>query len=73
MRKRALTVYYNENTMEVTKVDFGKDFLKAGALSRLDVLKDSYSYITEIYNLTIKEWETELTEASDIQRFKGVK
>ena len=60
--KRALTVYYDEDSMELVKVDFGKEFAGDNALARADVLKDTFEYIAETYNATLTEMEEEWKE-----------
>jgi len=55
--KRALTVYYDEESMELAKVEFGKEFAGDTALARADVLKDIFEYIAESYYATIIEVE----------------
>jgi hypothetical protein len=60
--KRAFTVYYDEEIMELAKVEFGKEFAGDTALARGNVLKDAFEYIVETYNATLtemeEEWET---------------
>ena len=55
--KRALTVYYDEESMELAKVELGKEFAGGTALARADVLKDTFEYIAEAYYATIIEVE----------------
>ena len=55
--KRAITVYYDEESMELAKVEFGKEFAGGTALARADVLKDTFEYIAEAYYATIIEVE----------------
>ena len=55
--KRALTVYYDEESMELDNVEFGKEFEGETALARADVLKDTFEYIAETYNATLIEVE----------------
>ncbi len=55
--KRAFTIYYNEDSMELAKVEIGKDFAADTALARADVLKDTFEYIKETYNATLIEME----------------
>jgi hypothetical protein len=57
--KRAFTVYYDESSMELAKVEVGKDFAADTALARADVLKDCYEYFAETYNATLIEMEEE--------------
>jgi len=57
--KRAFTVYYDEDSMELAKVTIGEDFAAANALARADVLKDCHEYFAETYNTTLLEMEEE--------------
>ena len=57
--KRALTVYYDHHSMELTKVTFGKEFELGDALARADVLRDAVEYIIETYNTTLIEMDLE--------------
>jgi len=53
--KRALTLYYDEDSMELVKVSIGEDFAADTALARADVLKDCCEYLAETYNATMSE------------------
>ena len=55
--KRAFTIYYDENSMELAKVEFGQEFAADTALARADGLKDAFEYIVETYNATLIEVE----------------
>ena len=55
--KRAFTIYYDESSMELVKVEIGKDFAAAHAIAKADVLKDCYEYFAETYNTTLTEME----------------
>jgi hypothetical protein len=57
--KRAFTIYYDESSMEVEKVDIGDAFAADSVLARADVLKHCYEYFAETYNATLTEMEAE--------------
>ena len=48
-KKIALTVYFDENTGEVSNIDCTKRFSDEGPLFRMDVLKDSIEVLENIY------------------------
>ena len=48
-KKIALTIYFDENTGEVDKVDCTKRFSEEWPLFRIDVLKDSILALENIY------------------------
>ena len=57
--KRAFTIYYDEDSMEVAKVEVGATFAAYNALARADILKDCCEYLEETYNATLTEMEGE--------------
>ena len=68
--KRALTIYYDDDFMQLVKVDIASVFENEDTLSRADVLKDCVAYITELYNGTVAELndpQIPLSEKSGIE------
>lgn len=68
--KRALTIYYDDDFMQLVKVDIASVFENEDTLSRADVLKDCVAYITELYNGTVAEFndpQIPLSEKSGIE------
>ena len=68
--KRALTIYYDDDFMQLVKVDIASVFENECTLSRADVLKDCVEYITELYNGTVAELndpQIPLSEKSGIE------
>ena len=68
--KRALTIYYDDDFMQLVKVDIASVFENEYTLSRADVLKDCVEYITELYNGTVAELndpQIPLSEKSGIE------
>ena len=57
--KLALIVYYDEESMELDNVEFGKEFEGETALARADVLNDALEYIVATYNETIADMDEE--------------
>mgnify|MGYP003128018251 FL=1 len=53
--KRALTMYYDDDFIQLVKVDIASVFENEDTLSRADILKDCVAYITELYNGTVAE------------------
>ena len=48
-KKIAMTVYFDEHTGEVEKIDCTKRFAEEGPLFRIDVIKDTIIALENIY------------------------
>jgi hypothetical protein len=57
--KLALIVYYDEESMQLANVEFGKEFEGETALFRADVLSDTLEYVVATYNETIADMDEE--------------
>lgn len=53
--KRAITIYYDEDSMEFMKVDIAPVFENETPLARADVLKDCVEVTTALYNESVDE------------------
>ena len=61
-KKIALTIYFDENTGEVDKVDCTKRFSEEGPLFKLDVIKDIIIALEQIYNIEKSEFFNEYNQ-----------
>ena len=48
--KRAFTIYYDDDSMELAKVDMAPVFEQHNALAKADVLKDCLAVMEDLYN-----------------------
>jgi len=55
-KKIAITIYYDEHTGEVSKIDCTNRFAEEGPLFRMDVLKDSITALKSIYDFEKEEF-----------------
>ena len=65
MKKRIFTVFYDEDSMELCDVTYGKDFQLETKLGRADVLKDAVAFIKDAYNTSLTEWEKDLEKMAE--------
>ena len=70
-KKIALTIYFDENTGEVDKVDCTKRFSEEGPLFRIDVLKDAILALEMIYEFEKEMFFKELSESCNKQIAKA--
>lgn len=53
--KRAFTIYYDEDSMELSKVDIAPVFESQYPLGKADVLQDCIGAITELYHQAMED------------------
>lgn len=60
--KRAITFYYDEETGELSKIDFAEGFKNENALMQADVMGDIRGFIAARYKESVDASEHELVE-----------
>ena len=53
--QRVLTIYYDDDSMELTKVDIAPAFESVNPLGRVDVLQDCIEAIVDLYHQVMED------------------
>ena len=64
-KKIALTVYFDEHTGEIDKIDCTKRFSEEGPLFRIDVIKDTIIALENIYQFERTQFFNEFNEIGE--------
>ncbi len=64
-KKVALTIYFDEYTGEVEKIDGTKRFEHEGPLFRIDVLKDAITALENIYQYERCKYFSQFNDAGE--------
>ena len=64
-KKVALTVYFDEHSGEVDKIECTKRFENEGPLFRIDVIKDTIEALTNIYQYERSKFFNEFNDIGE--------
>ena len=64
-KKKALKVYFDDQTGEIDKIDCTKRFEEEGPLFRMDVIKDTIAVLENIYQYEKSLFFLEFTERGE--------
>lgn len=70
--KRAITVFYDDDTRSLAKIQESDVFNSADSLARLDILKELLSDIRDMYESGLRRWEYEL-KYMDPEKMKAIR
>ena len=59
-RKKAYTIWYDPETVEIDSIDESVAFQSESPLARADILQDILGEFTEIYNGSVGNWENSM-------------
>ena len=64
--KRAITLYYDDDSGELARVKIHKNFQKADLLMKVDVLQDSIGALENMYNNSSNTYFNSLPTFTDV-------